>query len=177
MTLENSIDVMLDLETMGIEAGCAILSIGACTFDLKLNFYEGISLNSCLEHNLVINRETAAWWDKQSVEARKDAFSGTSTLITGLGRFADFLHSLQAKNIYVWGNGADFDLPILKACYEKTNMKWPVKPYNGRCYRTLKNLYRDIKGPERMGIKHNALSDARTQAEHASILLQHHFTR
>jgi inhibitor of KinA sporulation pathway (predicted exonuclease) len=44
-----------------------------------------------------------------------------------------------------------------------------IKPYykfwNERCYRTVKNQYPDVK-LTRTGTYHNALDDARTQAEH-----------
>jgi hypothetical protein len=170
-------DVMTDLETTGTSAGCCILSIGACTFSEELNFYQKIWHQSCLESGLVDNRETIAWWSRQSVEARQEAFSGTSHLVTVLGAFSDFLRSIPAKQVFVWGNGADFDLPILAAAYHKLGMNVPWKPYNGRCYRTLKNLYRDIDMPAFEGMKHNALHDAKMQARHARLILHKHFNK
>jgi exodeoxyribonuclease VIII len=76
------------------------------------------------------------------------------------------------KDFLVWGNGADFDLPILSAAYVAAGFGGPPwKPYNGRCYRTLKNLRPDVPRPERRGTAHNALDDAVFQAEHAIALL------
>lgn len=71
----------------------------------------------------------------------------------------------------VWGNGADFDNPILATAYGALNQVQPWKPYNGHCYRTLKSL---VKGPkiERTGTHHNAVDDARSQALHAIQLLR-----
>jgi inhibitor of KinA sporulation pathway (predicted exonuclease) len=65
----------------------------------------------------------------------------------------------------VWGNGADFDNPILAAAYRATGISQGWKPYNGRCYRTIKNLAPQVR-LVRTGTHHNALDDARAQAQH-----------
>jgi len=72
----------------------------------------------------------------------------------------------------VWGNGADFDLPILAAAYKAAGGPPPWKPYNGRCYRTLKNLAPSIK-LERQGTHHQALDDAVCQAKHLIKIVEH----
>ena len=175
--MHNSIDVMLDLETTGIAAGCGILSIGACTFSLENTFYQKIQYQSNCLLGLKDDYSTLAWWNKQDPAAREEAFSGTESILTALGKFSDFLRSLDAPNdkIFIWGNGADFDLPILSAAYNHASMKLPWAPFNGRCYRTLKNLYKDVK-IKRSGMKHNALDDAKNQAVHAHEILQIHFS-
>lgn len=174
-----SIDVMLDLETTGTKAGCCILAIGACSFSQEFTFYEKINLESCKIAGLRNEIETLKWWEKQTKEARDEAFSGTKDLITVLGQFSDFLRLLPAtaKTTFVWGNGADFDLPILQAAYAKAGMKTPWEPFNGRCYRTLKNLYKTIEMRKFEGLKHNALADAKNQAMHAREILRIHFDK
>lgn len=169
-----SIDIMIDLETTGTRAGCAILSIGACSIDEKDQFYASIKLDTATVHGLKTEAGTMAWWGRQSEEARKEAFSGQESLIEALGRFSDWLRGVEKRRgeAFVWGNGADFDLPILSACYEAVDMGVPWKPFNGRCYRTLKNLYKDIKMDEFVGTKHNALADAINQSSHMLKILQ-----
>ena len=165
---------MIDLETGGLKAGCPVLAIGACSFDSSEKFYQKISLDSCLSAGLKILPETMAWWDKQDPRAREEAFSGTKDLVMVLGEFSDWFIGLQRTkgDIYIWGNGADFDLPILSAAYQAVEMKEPWKPYNGRCYRTLKNLFYDVKPDKFEGIKHTALADAEFQAAHALKILK-----
>lgn len=176
-----SVDVMIDLETLGLSAGCVILSIGASTFDLQNNFYAKIKIEDSNEQGFLTNVETMNWWQKQDKAAREEAFSGIESVINVLGNFSDWLLTvsrLYEGEVFVWGNGADFDLPILQAYYDKMNMKRPWKPYNGRCYRTLKNLYKDVKAPERdWREKHNALEDAVFQAKHARKILGSHFNK
>ncbi len=171
-----TIDVMLDLETCGISPGCVVLSIGASTISGNEHFYTKISAESSKERGLFADPSTMMWWDRQKPEARQEAFSGTKTVEVALGEYADWMRSLGKKeDIYVWGNGADFDLPILAAVYKKVGMEAPWAPFNGRCYRTLKNLYKDIKAPLFEGLKHNALADAQHQAAHAHLIFKKHF--
>jgi inhibitor of KinA sporulation pathway (predicted exonuclease) len=66
--------------------------------------------------------------------------------------------------VSIWGNGANFDNPLLACAYEAVDVKPYYKFWNERCYRTVKNQYPDIK-LERTGTYHNALDDARSQAE------------
>lgn len=171
-----SIDIMIDLETMGVSAGCAILSIGAVTLDEKHKFYAKICLDSCSPAGLKIDLDTIAWWQKQSKEARGEAFSGTKDLVLVLGEFADWFRMVEKLEgtAFLWGNGADFDLPILGAAYEAVGMKKPWKPFNGRCYRTIKNWarFKDITPDPFEGVKHNALADAIFQARHLIKILR-----
>lgn len=172
-----SLDVMIDLETVGTSAGCGILSIGACTFNHSHTFYKKIDLESCKLIGLTEDQDTMAWWRKQDPEAKREAFSGTNSIVEVLGNFSDWFRRLpgDADKIFVWGNGADFDLPILAAAYAAAKMQKPWKPFNGRCYRTLKNLYFSVKMQPFDGMKHNALADAKNQASHARNILRIHF--
>lgn len=173
----NTIDVMVDLETSGKAAGCVILSMGACTFNTNKTFHANISRLSCLNVGLKEDHDTLSWWDRQSKDVYHEAFGGTTSIIHALGSFSDWLLTLGVpkKKIYVWGNGAKFDLGILEAAYTACDMKYPIDYKNERCYRTLKNLYFNIKPYEFVGHKHNALHDALNQAEHASMILRKHF--
>lgn len=174
----NSIDIMVDLETTGVSAGCSILSIGAVSLDEKFKFYEKIDIKSCHTAGLKDFHGTMAWWNTQDSEARMEAFSGTQELITVLGAFSDWFKSVErhtgGAEVFIWGNGADFDLPILKKAYEAVGMKEPWKPFNGRCYRTLKNLKenKEIKTDKFDGMKHSALDDAIHQARHMRKILR-----
>ena len=175
----SSLDVMLDLETTGISAGCGILSVGACTFDLQQSFYESVSLQSCLDIGLINHASTMQWWEKQSPEAKEAAFSGVLSITEVCGKFSDWFRSLTGsqRSKFIWGNGADFDLPILGAAFKAVGMELPWAAYNGRCYRTLKNLYKDVAMDKFVGVKHNALQDAKNQAAHAVVILQKHFSK
>lgn len=164
-------NTMIDLETLGTTPGCVILSVGAVFFDrdgLGDEFYKVIHTPSCSAAGLHTDPDTVAWWDKQSIEANKvrsDAMlDGGSTLKSVLEEFTAFIK--RDTNIKIWGNGADFDNPILACAYKAAGLKLGWAPYNGRCYRTFKNLYKETKMDERVGTYHNALDDAKNQALH-----------
>lgn len=167
-----SADVMVDLETLGRVAGCAILSIGAVEFDLEgqrlgREFYEVIRLDSCVAAGLHEDPDTVAWWAKQSADAaavitqaRKGR--GNVKLATALKRFNEYL----APGTNLWGNGSDFDNAILQHAYWRVELKPGWDFWRNRCYRTYKALAPHVKA-QRRGTYHNALDDAKTQAEHA----------
>lgn len=176
--------VMLDLETLGVSPGCTILSIGAAEFDrdgLKASFYGVISRASCRAAGLHEDPDTKAWWLRQSPEARETLDEATDkNQSVSLGRVLfqfDFwlsqvagLDDPERKGVAIWGNGADFDQPILAEAYRRAGHELPWATYNSRCYRTLKNLRPNIM-MVRKGTHHSARSDAQSQADHASRLL------
>ena len=171
-------DVMIDLETLGTAPGSVVLSIGAVEFDPELGtlgreFYTTINQGSSLGAGLKIDSSTVAWWKTQSIEAQKVLYATCEEngpqIMPALMDFGLFLSGC-GPNVRVWGNGSDFDQPILTAAYRAVGLEAPWKFWNNRCYRTLKSLF-----PEtpmlRTGTHHNALDDAKSQATHALILL------
>lgn len=172
-TRQLATNVMLDLETLGTRPGCKVLSIGAVVFGpagLGATFYTEMDMNA--QPGLEADQDTLDWWAKQAPEARDRLFSNTSvkpTLGQGTAEFSKWLNT-AAPGALVWGNGADFDNPILAAAYAVQGLKQPWGTWNGRCYRTLKALRPDVK-LVRSGTHHNALDDARSQADHATRIL------
>lgn len=169
--------VMIDLETTGVTPGCGILSIGTCGFysgGIGGYFYVGISRHTCINAGLREDPETLSWWSMQPAEARKvltlDRTQSSSLGAALVGLASELSPQTPEENVIVWSNGADFDLPILAYAYHVTGQEVPWKPYNGRCYRTLKNQRPGITFA-RTGLPHNALNDAIDQAEHAVRLL------
>lgn len=168
-------NVMVDLETLGRRAGCAILSIGAVAFDaqskrLGPEFYVVVDRASQL--NLHTDPETLKWWEGQSVEARA-VLTDKAAIPLGdaLIKFNQYLSQFSFTKVKVWGNGADFDNAIMASCYGAAGLEVPWSFWNNRCYRTLKSI---VAGPKlsRQGTYHNALDDAKTQAQHAIVLLR-----
>ena len=171
---------MLDLETMGTVPGSVVLSIGAVFFDengLGDEFYTPVSRAHSAALGLKESKSTQDWWAKQSKEARKvidDAeHADAPSLTAALEEFSKFIK--KDTNVKVWGNGADFDNPLLICCYDVAELKQAWVSWNGRCYRTLKNI---APGPKlvRVGTYHNALDDAKSQALHAIELFKQHPT-
>ena len=167
------IEFMLDLEAMGNTPTAAIVSIGCVPFDretltvLDDQFYHVVDLESSIRAGLTTNSSTILWWMQQSEEARSQLFSGRRTplpdALTAL-KYWMATH-VQAKNgRKVWGNGAAFDNVILTSAYKAIGVEPPWHFWNYRCYRTMKNEFSNVKLPDREGVAHNAVEDARYQA-------------
>jgi len=165
MKLEN-MNVMLDLETLGKGSHACIIAIGAVTFNREgvlSTFYQRVDEESSVAAGLKIDASTVMWWMKQSDAARNalTAEKGMS-LVHALARFTMWCPEETA----VWGNGAAFDNVILANAYDAVNLRKPWPYWGDRCYRTVKALNPDVAMPVFTGTKHNALDDARNQAEH-----------
>lgn len=170
-------NVMIDLETLGQRAGCAILAIGAVAFDpatgqIGESFYNVVNTRSCCErYKLHKDEATLQWWRGQSDDARKvleEAANSQLGLEGALSLFTAWMKQFPPFQVQVWSNGADFDLPILVHCYAAVGKEAPWKFWNSRCHRTLKTLGKAKKRPA----SHNALQDAVDQAHEAMDILR-----
>lgn len=167
--------IMLDLETMGTRPDAAIIAIGAVAFDetgLGAEFYCPVNLQSSMQYGGTVDADTITWWMARSDEARKVCMEENVGIGQALANFAEFLLITVAEedqttqdSLEIWGNGADFDNVILASAYRNTGRWLPWGKYKNRCYRTIKSANRHI-AIERTGTHHNALDDAKSQAQH-----------
>ena len=159
--------VMLDLETMGTRPNAPIIAIGAVPFDTKgvyPGFYVNIDLESAVnEGHAVVDPKTVLWWMEQSGEARSSLRNDKKLIHTALYQFRDWLKTIELEG--VWGNGASFDNVILTETYRRLDMTPPWPFWMDRCYRTMKSLY-PLIDMDREGVHHNAMDDAKSQANH-----------
>jgi hypothetical protein len=160
--------IMVDLETMGAVPGSAIVSIGAVAFDpvagrLGEEFYRVIDLASCQRAGLTIEPDTLLWWLRQSDAARAELTrADAEPLATVLGWFATWFR--RQGGTFIWGHGANFDEPLLSCAFRAAHVAVPWKYWDARCTRTLFAVTGER--PDRAkGVHHNALDDAKAQAE------------
>lgn len=170
--------VSIDLETLGTSPDSVILSIGAAAVCAEtgqiVKFYGACAVDS--QQHRTISKSTLDWWDSQSAEARvaldfarsDDCPSLQSTLKT----LTDWLAKLgETHDVYVWGNGSDFDIAMLNHAYKQISDFVPWNFRSSRDMRTLRDiclrlgLEPKIKAAvSRNGTHHNALDDAEYQA-------------
>lgn len=155
---------MLDLETLGTKPGCPVLSFGAVAFDpyagkLGNEFYRKLDLETELPRGARhVSAATVKWWFQQSAEAQREAFSGTYPAFIVASMFGDFWREENAE--FIWANGPTFDVAVWEAAAG-------YAPWSFRAPRDCRTIY-DLAGiwPDRTkGTFHNALDDARNQAE------------
>lgn len=164
---------MADLETTGTEAGCCILSIALVPFATSYprdTFYETINHLSSKEKGFTDDSATLLWWDKQKPAMQEEAFSGTRPIRSVLESVSAYMRNLgEPKEIYLWGNGKDFDNVILGHAFKKLGIKQPWHYRNNRCYRDLAAMYPYYPKGDVLQA-HHAFYDAVAQAKHAEII-------
>ena len=162
------VHAMADFETLGVRPTSAVLSLGVVAFTtegvLDDTFYVNIDADDCISLGLTTDQSTIDWWAKQS-QAAKDALDADKKpLLIAMSEFCSWMRRTKCETL--WGNGADFDNPILRNIFSVIDADFPFKPWAGRCYRTIKNIPGAPKMPKRVGTHHNALDDAMSQALH-----------
>ena len=172
-------DLMIDLETYGLQVDCAIRSIGACFFDVDSDavgetFYANIDPKTCEDINLYIDPKTKAWWSMQSKAAREALEVDTRPVKEVFESFRRWIitNTVDKTRLQVWSHGLSFDVPIINHTQSLLRLLPVWNYYNERDTRTMlwlaakKNPAIDPKEPEIalgvpfVGTEHNALDDA-----------------
>jgi hypothetical protein len=175
-------DIMIDLETWGLVPGCAIRSIGAVVFDMEnqqmlgQTFYRNVDKESCLGVDMVVDKGTEEWWERQSMEAQASfLIPYPVNIYAAFDEFTSWFlqNGTTAGAVRVWSHGAGFDLPILRWTAQRLGRKVPWHYQNERDTRTLFMMAKEgdpvffdqhIKSFSQ-GVNHHALDDAITQAK------------
>lgn len=160
-------NVMIDIETMGVENNAAIISIGAVEFDvtgLGNEFYRTVHLESSCKNGGVISPSTVLWWMDQDEKAKKQLAQESNISIEMALNDLNFF--LAKKDQLIWANSPSFDCVILKSAYENAGAPVPWFYNQERDFRTFKSLYPGIQITDEE-TAHNALCDARWQARYA----------
>jgi len=163
-------NVMIDIETLGLDIGSSIISIGAVKFDetgLGEELYRNVDLMSCEAVGLEIDAETLDWWLHQPVEVQGQLTDGV-TITTALNDLAVFIDEEDEPEI--WANSPSFDCEMLEHAYDAVGLDVPWSFYHERDFRTLKELPVTVD-VDQDGNEHDALDDARYQARVASEIL------
>lgn len=167
-------DMMLDLETLGTDPGCPILSIGAVLFnshtgEMGPTFHQHLDIQDQLDKGAVPSASTLLWWLGQGAEARAALIAGQS----GVWCMRTVLHSLgnwYSTNAYgeagplCWALPASFDFTLLRAAVPREGPMLPWNRRRERCLRTIADEYPKAVRPK-PELAHDALSDALAQAQ------------
>lgn len=168
--MTDRIDIMIDLETLGLGYDAPILSIGAAVIanrEVTLGgYHEGISLKDSIAEGCVPSASTIEWWLRQAPEAQlalAAKIAGGERLLAVLRDFANWVRGYPGA--YVWGNGADFDIAMLRHAFAKMGIDEPWSYRNVRCFRTYMAEFGRDEDWVQPTVKHDALADARAQAQ------------
>lgn len=163
--------VMIDIETLGTDPGCVIVSTGAVRFGVESGvtdeLFVSVDIESCQDYGLEIDGGTLAWWLGQSAEAREQLRGGDG-LEDALREFRTFVADADE----IWANSPAFDCEILRAGFDAVGLEVPWRYYEERDYRTLRETLPHWPDREQDSVSHNAVDDARYQAECLAEALQ-----
>lgn len=168
--------VMIDLETMGTTPDAAIISVGAVIFypdtnELGATFHEKVRVSDWDDRRICAS--TVKWWMEQSDAARRALFEGESKfLVEVLGLLVTWINAQvlsRGDNLFVWGNGATFDISLLENAYTQHYQRAPWEFRDVRDYRTLRHLaaMANFECDSTITVAHDALADATAQAKYA----------
>lgn len=170
---------MIDLETLGTKVDSVFIAIGAVVFDeetgeLGEEFYVNVDWQSSLDVGRKIDASTIKWWLGQSDEARQAVLKEDNvvTLYVALNKLNTFIVSNVGTDAKVWGNGATFDISMLEHAYNSVKLDFAWKFWNIRDVRTVKDMGIGLVDEDIFKMsadkKHNALEDAKHQANYVS---------
>lgn len=174
--------VVISLETLGTYPSCPILSLGAtCVGKYKGvyrrsgAFYTPISLADQLNKGFVVGASTINWWMNESDDRARESLNlcaGTD-LRRALYNFAAWFKNCacggSAANLYLWGNGSEFDNAILGYMYHKEQMFLPWTHKANQSLRTITHIAKLFGFDIRMDvptIRHYALHTAIAEADY-----------
>jgi DNA polymerase III epsilon subunit-like protein len=165
------VHIMWDIETLGIKRNAIIPSIGAVKIqDGKIieGFHVGIDPVDAERYGLGIDAATFMYWMEPKMhEARAKLLALAKVpLIDALEGLNTWVNETPEEDQgSAFGKGSTFDnVRIADAC-KAAGVKYPIHYRQDECYRTLANRNPDI-GYVQLGTAHDALDDAKSQAEH-----------
>lgn len=183
----NGVDLMVDLETLGVNQTAPIISMGAVLFDPRAQdtfeglyaraFYIGVDIEDAVNICGPAEGGTIKWWFGQSDAAIKRVIGGENASVresldklwrytmTRDNRSPDAIRALPLPQ-KIWAKDPDFDCRILQNACAKSKCVYPFHFSNGRSVRTIQDLaFPDGDLPRfKGGVYHDARDDAVNQA-------------
>lgn len=176
-------DMMIDLETYGIDNNAAVIQIAAVPFELEAGkftkeepFKKQVSLISSVANGGVINQSTVDWWETQDPKLHQEVISGTESLPYVLHKLNSYFGKMADSNTRIWAH-ATFDPVVLISAYKGCGIVPTFKYWQHKDLRTLEELANTknkkdwnndkvtLERPPFHGRKHDALADCMHQIE------------
>lgn len=180
-----TIDIMLDLETLGNQNCPVLIQLSAVAFNLETKEIYGqynslISPQSCVKAKLQSDGSTVDWWLQQEMSVVKkvfvDAVTSGKDLSVTLDEFTLFVNNLkktyQTEEVLIWGNGMLADNRWILSAYNAVKKEPPWCFWQDQDVRTMVNLGHRLLNfdPKKdipfEGEKHNAIDDCKHQIKY-----------
>lgn len=170
-------DIMIDLETLSTDPDCVVISLGAIMFnpftgELGPTFYANLEIQDQLNAGRKIMADTMKWWFNQSDGAKKVFSETASPPAFALMKFYEWLQQIPKRERKVWGNGSTFDISIMEDMFKTYGMERPWTYNSVMDLRTFKRFVAKGVDVQKIGVAHNALDDAISQAKYVIDILR-----
>lgn len=213
----NILHITFDLETCSLAPTAAIMSLGAVAWreddettpfflsdgemDFNSYFSVHIDLRRMFLDGFTFDQDTANWWAEQKDDAKK-ALLASDTEETPCSdikvAISDFFAWIQqqkenygAEEVYLWSQGSDFDIAILRNICHKYGIEIPVRYTNFRDHRTFyfegartichvakiefdpKNAYKMVEEYNGKGAPHDPIYDCKRSINSTWQMMNH----
>lgn len=189
--MTNTIDVMLDIETLGVSDDSQVIQISAGAFHLEepvnsiedMGTFDVVLDLSTLGGTLSIEQGTLSFWtgDPENAKVLHRMLQEDTGVTEGImvKKFHEWLKKLSKayEDVRVWGNGIIFDNVKVENLFKKYDLVSPIRFYNHRDVRTIVELVAikndttvaEYRRKFEEGIeKHNAIHDVLYQARYVT---------
>lgn len=151
-------DITFDFETCALCPTAAVMSISAVAwarnrvdtpfyneddeFDADYLYLRHVDLRSQFVNGFTFDQETANWWSSCSTEAKLAVTAPDSQFCESIENVViDFFTWIKevacGEEIFLWSQGSDFDIAILRNICHKYHIDIPVSYKNFRDHRTF----------------------------------------
>lgn len=158
--------IVLDLETLGTDAGAAIIEIGAVAFGgpaPDMHFVKLVSPRKIESKGFHISEDTVTWWKQQGFYLPEYADSVGAEVRDALLMFSAWYDAVATDETLIWGNSPSFDCVILNKALALVDLPELWAYSQERDLRTARWMFPvDKTKPE---TPHRALDDAIAEAE------------
>ena len=133
------LDITIDFETCAMTANAAVMQVAMVpwlrdndadpfSFD-DMDIYEGcVDLRTCVVDGFDFDPETIKWWSERNLKAKEAVTKGEpkavdDVLIGMLNYIRELKEKYALTSIFVWCQGMDFDIAILRNLCRKYGVK------------------------------------------------------
>lgn len=175
--MKQRIDIMVDLETLGLKQGATIFQIAAAAFDIRtgeiVHTFDKVASIYCT-NDLKIEGGTLEFWLNENRELffklQERANGCPNQLVGDFWRWLTTFTDREDTDVYLWGNGILNDNAWLQHAFEENGLDYPIFFRNNRDTRTLREVT-ELKALtigkeftyEKVGTLHDAMDDVRSQ--------------
>lgn len=160
------IDITVDLETCALPPTAAVMTLAAVVWqrngvdspfyseEIKAEdildknpacFFNHIDIRSMFLDGFTFDQQTAAWWASQDEAAKESLLGYDETPLLRIDvvvrNFFSWISGIKEDNgadtVYLWSQGSDFDIAILRNICYKYGIEIPIGYHNFRDHRTF----------------------------------------